>query len=379
MPIGPIPELFQRASTLSQQASQASQGISSQFNSVTNGIRTAVSDFTSKLTNGGVPTFSALDTSINNVKSLSPRSLFTDNDTNKNFLSDFTPEQSRINGKRDLAPLQFPLDIPGNKFIKFTFSSYYQSGPLFKRETIPQRTIILPIPADLVERYGVTYQEKQLGVLGVLQETGSLNKAAEGLQNLTEEGARDVGRNLGNLAKDTGNAAAVARNVIGAISDSAGTAIDRATGTILNPYSALQFMGIELRSHSFKYKFSPNSLAESRILKEIVRELKIRMLPEKRGLVYNFPDVCTIEFGNGDKSLYFFKNCYLKSINVNYAPSGTPAFFLQAGGGEYPAEVELSMDFGEIEPVTRNDVITGNFTGKVGQALQSTDKNVAQS
>jgi hypothetical protein len=53
-------------------------------------------------------------------------------------------------------------------------------------------------------------------------------------------------------------------------------------------------------------------------------------------------------------------------MNVNYSPSGTPVFFL---GGQHSAEVELSLDFGEIEPLSRNDILSGDFTGKVGQAM----------
>jgi len=74
--------------------------------------------------------------------------------------------------------------------------------------------------------------------------------------------------------------------------------------------------------------------------------------------------------------LYYFKNCYLKSINVNYAPSGNPAFFI---GGKNPVEVEITLEFGEIEPVTRNDIIKGDFTGSYGQAITSGRQTSQQS
>jgi heme-binding NEAT domain protein len=61
---------------------------------------------------------------------------------------------------------------------------------------------------------------------------------------------------------------------------------------------------------------------------------------------------------------YSFKNCYLKSMSVNYAPQGTPSFFK---GGKYTTEAEISLEFGEVEPVTRNDVQAGDLTQPLGR------------
>ena len=60
---------------------------------------------------------------------------------------------------------------------------------------------------------------------------------------------------------------------------------------------------------------------------------------------------------------YSFKNCYLKSMGVNYAPQGTPSFFK---GGKHPTEAEISLEFGEVEPVTRQDAEKGDFTMEAG-------------
>jgi len=372
MATGFDPQSLVQNSTLAQQAKSIFSGAGQTFDKLTNAVGGAVSGLASSLGQAGLPSASALLTSISQLSASTPISKFTDSLSNTTRIDDLTPQESKPDPSQQ-GSLQFPSDIT-DKFIRFTFASYYQPGPLFKREIIPSRSIILPIPADLIEKHGVQYSEKQLGVLGVLQESGMLGSAAAGLQNLTTESAGKAGEALGRLAGDAGNAAAIARNVIGAISDSAGNAFDRATGTILNPYNALQFTGIELRNHSFKYKFSPNNATESQTLKNIIKEFKLRMLPEKVGLLFNFPDVCTIEFSDRENALYYFKNCYLKSISVNYAPSGNPAFFI---GGKNPVEVEISLEFGEIEPVTRNDIIKGDFTGSLGSAISS-DRQTSQ-
>lgn len=51
-------------------------------------------------------------------------------------------------------------------------------------------------------------------------------------------------------------------------------------------------------------------------------------------------------------------------MSVNYAPQGTPSFFK---GGKYPTEAEISLEFGEVEPVTRDDVEKGDLTMGEGQ------------
>ena len=40
-------------------------------------------------------------------------------------------------------------------------------------------------------------------------------------------------------------------------------------------------------------------------------------------------------------------------MSVNYAPQGTPAFFV---GTREPVEIEMQLSFGEIEPMVRGDV-----------------------
>ena len=43
-------------------------------------------------------------------------------------------------------------------------------------------------------------------------------------------------------------------------------------------------------------------------------------------------------------------------MNINYAPNGVPSFFK---GGGFTSEVEIALDFGEMSPVTKEDVVEG--------------------
>lgn len=334
------------------------------LNDATGSIQGVVGGIASKLSAAGSTVAGAATTAFNQLGSaVSTVTKFKDTLGVAEKIREIRPEGTRGRLTKGPDQLQFPLDL-GHYYIKFSFKSAYQTNPVFPRKELPTSTIYLPLPTDLNERYSVQYAEKQLGMAGLLEESGLLKAAQDALGgNMTKEKATAAGKNLGNIAGAPGNLAYLARSGIKSISDNAGAAIDRATGSVLNPYQALQFQGIDLRNHSFRFRCSPNSEAEAAALKAIIRELKIRMLPEKRGLLFNFPDMCTIEFQTRDMP-YSFKNCYLKNMSVNYAPQGTPAFFK---GGKYPTEAEITLEFGEIEPITRNDVEAGDLTQPLGQ------------
>lgn len=372
---------YTNPNTIASQISQATGSVQSTISGVNSTTLTSATDsvqgvlggIANKLSGAGSSIAGAAAAAFNQLGgTVSAVTKFADTLGVAEKIRDIRPEGTR--GKMTKGPnqMQFPLDL-GHYFIKFTFKSAYQTNPVFPRKELPQATIFMPLPSELNERYSVQYAEKQLGMAGLLEESGLLKSAQDVLGGtMTKEKATAAGKSLGNLAGGPGNLAYLARSGIKSISDNAGAAIDRATGSVLNPYQALQFQGIDLRSHSFRFRCSPNSEAEAAALKSIIQEFKVRMLPEKAGLLFNFPDLCTIEF-NTRNMPYSFKNCYLKSMSVNYAPQGSPAFFK---GGKYPVEADITLEFGEVEVVTRNDVQDngGDLTQSYGQ--NSTNKPV---
>lgn len=275
----------------------------------------------------------------------------------KGAVSDYTPEQ--VAGKRFATPkvgeLVYPGDL-GNFFIQFTFTSYVKNGPLSPRQELPQVIITLPIPSNLQESFNMQYNSKSLGPLGRLANSDvvtadRLNKIISDTSGQAgEQATRDLAKGLAGAVKDPTLLNAVLRMGASGISDTLGAAAERVSGAVLNPYAALQFEGVSLRQHTFNFKFSPNNYDDSYRLSQIIKEFKIRMHPESKGLLYNFPDKCNIIFGDAVDMPYKLKPCFLESMSVNYAPTGTPSFFKQGIG---PTDVELTLTFGEIEPITR--------------------------
>lgn len=287
-----------------------------------------------------------------------------------------TSGSSTAGGETFIYPSAQPL---GQYFVKFVFQDFYQEELFTPRNILEKATIILPIPNNLQESHSMGYSEKSLGLLGLLEKNllnaGSINST---IKNITggpgsgsEEGLREFGKKLGLDLGAPQTLMYLGRSFIGGISDTAGAVADRITGTALNPFQALQFTGVNLREHSFTYRFSPNNAQESALLKKIIKTFKVRMHPDapKTGggsiPLFNFPDSCEITFGPALDSLYYIKRCYLKNMTVNYAPQGTPSFF--AGTNE-PVEIEMSLQFGEVAPILREDILEQYKSVQTGQS-----------
>jgi len=272
--------------------------------------------------------------------------------------SSIFPEEARGSSTGMASVMQYPDEVTSlNQFISFYFQEIVRPGPLTPRRSKPSALIVLPIPTNLVEQFGMQYNEKKYGsALGVLEKAGAFDAAtisqiAAGGQEGIDK-TREVTKSVVDAAKSNVSLTAAIqlgiRNIVG--DGIILSAVERASGAILNPYQALQFDGIQLRAHTFSYKFSPKSESEAASLKEIINEFKIRMHPEKDGLLLTYPDVCQIGFAPDSSMPYKFEQSFLESMTVNYAPSNTPAFFK---GGQYPAEIEITLNFRERVPVTK--------------------------
>lgn len=274
-----------------------------------------------------------------------------------------SPETTRGSSTKSPGSLSFPKDLQGTKyFITFIFKRVSRIGPFDPKINIPVDTIHLPMPNSLVEKFSMGYNTRSLGMIGgFAQESGIVNTLADIFtKKANSDSVSQDGERVANLIKEPGTSGAILSSAIKKLNDSAGNVFDKATGTALNPYQSLFFEGPELRNHSFTFRLSPNSLDESETLKDIIQAFKLRMHPEKNGLLYVYPDEVDIILGaNADKQVFTIYRSVLRSMSVNYAPQGTPAFFSNKNSGPiHSTEVELTLEFGEIEPLTREKLGT---------------------
>ncbi len=263
-----------------------------------------------------------------------------------------TPQDTRNNNKF-AGGLVYPATV--KYYTIFSFKAYKRvtvSDVPISKSSI---NIVLPIPSNLVESFGVDYQTPALGPVVSAATDSLINKAREVQSDgpgALAFGMKDVQKAL----STTGSALAAVGTIkaASAVSETAGNVAKKAMGVAPNPGLAVIFNNIGLREHTFSYKFAPNSNEELQTLKRVIKELKQRMLPgmsQGSEMLFTFPDTCDIKFGPTENIPYKIKECVMTNMSVNYAPNG-PAFFKTGD----PVMVELSMTFKEIRPYTRLDV-----------------------
>lgn len=333
-----------------QKASSAAQGLASTFQQGVGSIQAGVTGFANDLSKAGLSVVNAVEGGIKSV-------------TDK-FKSDFAnlpkpPAAPRISphsvmaNKRDKGNYVFPYDI-GDYFVLFSFYQYIRPAATDNSKKKYTSTFAFPLPLQLTESFLMQYEQIDMGqIVSTIQNAVDGGKDVKSLFTTTE-GFKEI-------AKAASPAAIQAALGSGGFGQDAINAVQQSGGYAPNPHIGLMFKGVNLRApHTFVYRFSPKSPTESEELREMIRQLKVRMHPAIRvgELNFDYPDLCdiTIKRPVGEKGpLYDFKTCFLESMNINYAPNGVPTFFM---GTRDPTDIEVTMVFREAEIFTRSDFQT---------------------
>ena len=136
------------------------------------------------------------------------------------------------------------------------------------------------------------------------------------------------------------------------------------SGKVVSNRMELIFSGVGKRSFSYTFKFLPRSQKESKDVKSIVEKFKYHMLPKVEGdpgssRTFVTPDTFDIEYrwvGNSNHNPYLNKisTCVLENMSVKYGGSvGYQAFEPDEKGNTPPVETEISLQFKELEIITK--------------------------
>lgn len=358
MAFAPIPEDYKTGDNVATQFSKTFKSAVSDVGGAVDGFLKSTPSSTGEALNNvssaanalgrlGLSVGSSVSQALNQLGGLGSYSKFRDTFIPPSKIKDLAPEETAKLNTGFKGTLYYPEDL-GQYFILFTFKKYDRKIPLANPIDIKEITIGLPIPTSLQEQFNMSYSDINLGLLGAGENIlPNFNQSPEAIGAQTSENVQKFVQGVGGES-----AAFYAARTVSGLTDATAGAVEKAGGAVKNPYQALLFQGVNLRTHSFNYRFSPRSTTEHATLKKIIHEFKSRMHPTKDALLYLFPDVVDIKFGKKDGEPYFFKTCFLESMSVNYAPQGTPAFFAQTSD---PVEVEISLSFKETSQVTRQD------------------------
>ena len=126
---------------------------------------------------------------------------------------------------------------------------------------------------------------------------------------------------------------------------------------IRDRHLAVIFTGVNFRSHTFTYKFSPRDSGESTTIKNIIRRFKKHMHPDVDGpAFFKYPDEFAIAFSGKNESFMFnFGTSVLSDFQVNYNPDGGSYFHTDGS----PVSVGMQLTFTEIDILTKDQIAQG--------------------
>ena len=216
------------------------------------------------------------------------------------------------------------------------------------------------LPAGLAFNDGVSYDQANIGTLGVIAESLMGSKKGNMLSDLGEN-AVDI---LENLQKGGGSGGELGKIINAKIASLGGEGIGGAVSGGLrvkeNPHTRVLFGSVPIREFQFGFQFLPTSKTEVKAIHEIIRVFREELYPKgiaKIGETYNgfdYPNVFQIEFFYDNKPLTDapkILKCQLTGAQTNYNPN-VMSFFED---GKF-SEITLNLSFIEERILTRQDI-----------------------
>lgn len=226
------------------------------------------------------------------------------------------------------------------------------AGGKMSRQTKRLKTAIaLHVPNALSIRYSTTWGEEDTAAFqaAAMLSEGGMKALSEAVTNGTV-----------NTQSLTGPAASIATG-ISLNTPGIGTGLSAASGLAPNPKKEQLFKGVDFRTFTFEYTFSPRSQKELDNVNRIINTFKLHMHPEFKdaaSFIFTYPSEFDIKYFHHDKEnpyLHRHTSCVLKDMNINYAPNG--AFTSFENGA--PTQVNVQMTFVELAILTKDQILQG--------------------
>lgn len=243
--------------------------------------------------------------------------------------------QPRPPSATNISAKSFPSDL-GNVgyYMTFIFSEYNRQS-VFGPATpmMSGGAVALPMPDSINDNPTVDWEQ-----------TSVTEKLVGGVQQM----ASSLG--VSGIIPGVGAATAAAGLYLGKLGAEQGLAI--------NPFLIMLFKSSELKRFRFSWTLTPRTADESDTLNDIIKTFRRNMQPEPYGsglagnAVLKYPLLVKPEF-NPQHYMFKFKQCAIKSINVDYTGAGMPAFFTT----DAPVAVKLDIELFEVDTWTRRDLI----------------------
>ena len=211
-----------------------------------------------------------------------------------------------------------------------------------------KNTIAIYMPQTLKFNMQADYGAEEVGMI-----TGAMAK----LKDAINSPGGFFGSDLTSIAAQAGKAVSgVGSFATGGLLAGAGAALQRRTGIAPAAMQEMIFNGIDYRSFSFTFKFTPRSKEESDVVNKILHAIKDAMLPERYGdgssiAAYKVPHEFVIRFMKGTAINPYIDQiglCACTGVDIDY---GSDKFSTHPSGD--PVSIDATLSFRELELMER--------------------------
>ena len=242
--------------------------------------------------------------------------------------------------------------------VKHQIRSQDDQTVAFKRPPTKRldTTIAMYMPPTVKTTYTAQYTDTSISL--------GTGKAIDALKDL-ETGDREAAREKisGAFAEGAGG---VARGLANEIDPGIVAQLEAQEGRILSDRMELAFKGVDKRKFSYDFKMMPRSKREADEVAEIIYAFKFHMLPEmtgedKSGRSLSYPSTFDIQYmyvNQENNYLHKISTCYLESMDITYGGARYTTFDGNEDGAP-PVETNITLNFAEIELITRERITEG--------------------
>ena len=222
--------------------------------------------------------------------------------------------------------------------------------------------IALYMPQSVQVTYGAQYTDTQIGAV-TEEALNVFNNIAAG------RGGDDLKNQLTTMGKNVAdslqNFLLASVGIIPGLQGARETA-EMKSGNVIADRLELAFKGINKRNFQYTFKMTPKDKKEVEMIRKIIFAFKANMMPEfvgdNRGgrklLVPNTFDIAYMYLGGQNLHLHNISTCVLENMNVVYGGDRYRTFEPD-GEGAQPVETSITLNFKEMELITRERVFEG--------------------
>lgn len=262
--------------------------------------------------------------------------------------------------------VQFFINIQEPGKVKSEASDSPQEGQVALDRAPTTRvggSITLYMPATVQASYKSNYTDMEIGgaALAGLSAYDAFNASGGGtVDALTSAGSAAL-----DALSESGTVAML--KALDTVASGAKAAIELRSGKVINNRMEMVFQNIDKRTFSYSFRMLPRTASESASIKQIIDTFKVNMLPQLQGQssvsrTFIVPSTFDIEYlfqGQQNSYLNRVSTCVLTQMDVKYGGDRFQTFKPDADGGVPPTEVELTLNFQELELITAERAAEG--------------------